>query len=285
MAKIGVIGLGKMGCSIARRMRLKGMDVSGWTRSGRTPKGINTFKRLETLVDKSDTLILSLFDDAAVMNILDMLLEFDLSGIQVIDTSTVSPQILIGRADQLSDKGAVFVDAPISGGPELVKNGTCGIFIGGEDFSAERAAGHLSTISQRIFHVGPLGTGMVMKTINNSMVQIYVSGLTELMPLAKKAGLPLKIVLDILCTGPAGLPVVRDRIPKILGDDDSVGFTNSGTAKDNDVFRKILNSFDMRSPMLEEFDRHRAFSKKMDLTERDPAELIRAAYEITEATW
>jgi 3-hydroxyisobutyrate dehydrogenase-like beta-hydroxyacid dehydrogenase len=124
---------------------------------------------------------------------------------------------------------------------------------------------------------------MVMKTINNSMVQIYVSGLTELIPLAKKAGLPLKTALDILCTGPAGLPVVRDRIPKILGDDDTVGFTNSGTAKDNDVFRKILHHFDMRSPMLEGFDRQRAFSEKMGLAERDPAEVIRAAYGVSEA--
>ena len=284
MVKIGVIGLGKMGCAIARRMRFKGINVSGWTRSGRAPEGINTFENLETLVEKSDILILSLFDDAAVTNILDALLRFDLKGIQIIDTSTVSPQILIERADQLYDKGAIFVDAPISGGPELVENGTCGIFIGGDDFSAERAAGHLSPISQRIFHVGPLGTGMVMKTINNSMVQIYVSGLTELIPLAKKAGLPLKTALDILCTGPAGLPVVSDRIPKILGDDATVGFTNSGTAKDNDVFRKILHHFDMRSPMLEGFDRQRTFSEKMGLAERDPAELIRAAYDVSEAT-
>ncbi|MDA8636854.1 hypothetical protein N9L70_10840, partial [Rhodobacteraceae bacterium] len=92
-----------------------------------------------------------------------------------------------------------------------------------------------------------------------------------------------KTTLDILCTGPAGMPVVRDRIPKILGDDDTVGFTNSGTAKDNDVFRKILHHFDMRSPMLEGFDRQRAFSEKMGLAERDPAEVIRAAYDVSEA--
>ena len=47
MVKIGVIGLGKMGCAIARRMRFKGINVSGWTRSGRTPEGINTFENLE----------------------------------------------------------------------------------------------------------------------------------------------------------------------------------------------------------------------------------------------
>ena len=70
MVKIGVIGLGKMGCAIARRMRFKGINVSGWTRSGRAPEGINTFENLETLVEKNDILILSLFDDAAVTNIL-----------------------------------------------------------------------------------------------------------------------------------------------------------------------------------------------------------------------
>ena len=52
MVKIGVIGLGKMGSAIARRMRFKGINVTGWTRSKRTPKGINTFENLETLVEK-----------------------------------------------------------------------------------------------------------------------------------------------------------------------------------------------------------------------------------------
>ena len=109
-------------------------------------------------------------------------------------------------------------------------------FKGGDQNSAIRAQTSLASISGRIFHVGPLGTGLVMKVINNSMLQIYVSGLIEMMPLTKKVGLPIETALNILCGGPAGLPLVTARIPKILGTSESVGFTNNGTAKDNDVF-------------------------------------------------
>ena len=111
------------------------------------------------------------------------------------------------------------------------------------------------------------------------MLQIYVSGLIEMMPLAKKAGLPIETALNILCDGPAGLPLVSDRIPKILGEDESVGFTNNGIAKDNDIFRKVLKNFGLSSPMLEGFDVQKNLAIKLGLLERDPAELIRVAYQ------
>ena len=123
-------------------------------------------------------------------------------------------------------------------------------FKGGDQNSDIRAQTSLASISGCIFHVGPLGTGLVMKVINNSMLQIYVSGLIEMMPLTKKIGLPIETAPTILCGGPAGLPLVTARIPKILGTNESVGFTNNGTAKDNDGLRQVLKNFDLKSLML-----------------------------------
>jgi 3-hydroxyisobutyrate dehydrogenase len=279
MNKFGIIGLGKMGGAIAQRMTAEGLNVLGWTRSGRTLVGVSSVQDLDTLVAQSETLILSLFDDVDVKNILNELLKFDLHGKQIIDTSTVSPRIMIDCYDKITSKGARAVDAPISGGPELVLSGSCAIFIGGDQSAAVKAKASLASISGRIFHVGPLGTGLVMKVINNSMLQIYVSGLIEMMPLAKMAGLPIETALNILCDGPAGLPLVSDRIPKILGEDESVGFTNNGIAKDNDIFRKVLKNFGLSSPMLEGFDVQKNLAIKLGLLERDPAELIRVAYQ------
>ena len=118
-----------------------------------------------------------------------------------------------------------------------------------------------------------------MKVINNSMLQIYVSGLIEMMPLAKKAGWPIETVLNILCGGSAGLPLLTDKILKILGTNESVAFTNYGTAKGDDVFRKVLKNFGLKSPVLKGFDVQKNLARKFDLLERDLAELIRAAYQ------
>ena len=84
----------------------------------------------------------------------------------------------------------------------MVLAGSCGVFIGGDEASASQARDTLAAISGRIAHVGPLGTGLVMKVINNSMIQVYFSGLSDMMPLAKEAGLPLETTLRILGSTP-----------------------------------------------------------------------------------
>ena len=94
-----------MGSAIAQRMRRERLNVLGWTRSGRTLDGISTVQKIETLVAQSETLILSLFDDLAVKNILDEILNLELEGKQIIETSTVSPKIIIDRSDKF---GAVL---------------------------------------------------------------------------------------------------------------------------------------------------------------------------------
>lgn len=139
MERIGVIGLGRMGSAIARRMTTEGLNVAAWTRSGRPVDGVNSAPDLETLVQHSDTLILNLLDDVAVADMLDAILMHDLTGKQIIETSTVTPGLLIDRIDAITTKGASAVDAPISGGPELVLAGACGVFIGGNAASAARA--------------------------------------------------------------------------------------------------------------------------------------------------
>ncbi len=279
MERIGVIGLGRMGSAIARRMTEEGRPVLGWTRSGRKVNGVQAAADLDTLVRGSDTLILSLYDDQAVAEVLDALMTHDLTGKQIIDTSTVRPSVLSDRAERIAACGGQAVDAPISGGPDLVAAGKCGVFIGGEDASATRATATLAAISGRIFHVGPLGTGLVMKVINNAMLQVYFNGLSELLPLAKRAGLPLDTALRILCGGPAGVPMVTDRLPKILGEDQTVGVTLETLFKDNEVFQAVVGSFGLSAPSLAAFGARVAEAGDAGLLQLDPAAMIRRAYD------
>jgi 3-hydroxyisobutyrate dehydrogenase-like beta-hydroxyacid dehydrogenase len=278
MERIGVIGLGRMGSAMARKFAQEGLAVTGWTRSGRSVDGIAAAPDLGALVAASDTLVLSLYDDAAVAEMLDALLDHELNGRLVVETSTVSPQILQERGPALAERGAVVADAPVSGGPEMVMAGTCGIFIGGEPDAAARARAVLAHLTPRAVHVGPLGAGMVMKTINNSMLQAYVAGLRDMLPLARRAGIPLADVLSILNEGPAGLPMIRDRMPKILGDDPTVGFPLSGIAKDNDVFRRVAEAHGLEAPILKLAGEAQQEAIGKGLGDHDPAAAIAASY-------
>jgi 3-hydroxyisobutyrate dehydrogenase len=278
MARIGVIGLGRMGAAMARRLAGQGAVVTGWTRSGRGVEGITAAPDLGALVAGADTLILSLFDGAAVAETLDALLAHDVGGRLILEASTVVPQILQGRAGDFAAKGAAVADAPVSGGPEMVEAGNCGIFLGADDATAARALPVLRLLTGRVIHVGPLGAGMVMKTINNSMVQAYFAGLRDMLPLARRAGIPLGDVLAILNGGPAGLPMIRDRMAKILGEDGTVGFSLAGVAKDNEVFRRVVEAHGLTAPVLEIAGEGQRAAIARGLGEADVAAMIAAAY-------
>jgi len=278
MDRIGVIGLGRMGGAMAARLVSQGVPVTGWTRSGRAVAGVAQAPDLVALVGASDVLILSLYDDAAVAGMLDALLALDLAGRLVVETSTVAPNVLKSRADDFAVAGAHVVDAPISGGPDLVAAGTCGIFIGGAPEASARAKAALSALSPRIFHVGPLGTGLVMKTVNNALMQSYTAGLVEQLRVASRAGLSLETALHIVCGGPAGIPMVRDRLPKILGQDDSVGFPVSGVAKDNAVFQRVAADAGVETPTLKAAGAMLADAIAAGLSDADIAAVLARAY-------
>lgn len=273
-----MIGLGRMGAAMASRFAEAGVPVTAWTRSGRSVSGVPAAPDLAALAASSDVLVTSLLDDAAVAGTLDAMLSFDLSGKLLVETSTVTPGVVNARADAFAAAGAAICDAPISGGPELVATGTCGVFIGGSPAAAARAQAALAPLSGRIFHVGPLGTGQVMKTINNAMLQVYFAGLAEQLRVARRAGLPLETALEVLCGGPAGVPMVRDRIPRILGTDTTVGFTIAGVAKDSAVFRRVAAEAGVETPALDAAAAMIAEALDDGLSADDPAALLARAY-------
>lgn len=257
--KLGIIGLGRMGSALAERFATQGHAVTGWTRSGLSAEraaqlGIGRADSIANLVVGADVILTSLFDDTAVAEVLDALLACAISGKLIVETSTVVPTLLTERSAAFVAAGADVVDAPISGGPEMVRAGTCGVFIGGSDDAATRADAALAALTQRRRHVGPLGAGMAMKTINNGVSQAYFAGLVEMLRLGKRAGLELDTILDELRKSPAGLPMIMARIPKILGDDTDVGFTLSGVCKDNAVFQTVAAAFDVDTPALRAAD-------------------------------
>jgi len=279
MEKIGIIGLGRMGSALAQRYADQGAEVVTWTRSGRRLDGIPACPDLPGLVARCDVILTSLFDDAAVTEVLDTLLATDVAGKLIVETSTVVHTVLGNRAEAFSRQGAMVVDGPISGGPEMVLGGTCGVFIGGPSDAAARALAALEPLTARRRHVGPLGAGLVMKTINNGVSQAYFAGLVEMLRLGKRAGLEIETILEELSKSPAGLPMIMARIPKILGEDTEVGFTLSGVCKDNAVFQAMAAAFEVDTPALRAADTvQRAAMEDGIGDDQDAAMMFAAAY-------
>ncbi|TDK35456.1 NAD(P)-dependent oxidoreductase [Rhizobium deserti] len=253
--RIGIIGLGRMGSAMARRLGDHGLHVTGWTRSGLPPDqaaamGIESAPDLASLCQSSDIIILALLDDVAVHAVLDGLAGTAVHGKLIVDTSTVSPQTLRSRAAEFERSGAALLDAPISGGPDMLLAGKVGLYIGGREEDYRRFLPVAEALSDRIHHVGGLGDGASAKLVNNMMLMGLWQSMKEALQLGGKAGLSRDKMIAILSGSPAASPAMKARLPVVLGETSAVGFPVSGVVKDARVVRDLAGALGVAIPAI-----------------------------------
>lgn len=253
---IGIIGLGRMGQALAARLAGQGVRVTGWTRRGVSSEeadalGIAAAAELPSLVAASDIILTSLFDDGAVRDMLTRLAGLDLAGRLIVETSTVSPAIVRDVAPAIEAAGGRLIDAPISGGPDMVAAGTIGLYLGGAEADVARFAPVAARLSSRVVPVGGLGTGHAAKIVNNTAMGGVWQAQIEAFRLGVRLGLTLDTMLGIMERSPATAPAFRDRIPKMTGADTTVGFPVAGVVKDQTLFLSVAAEAGVTLPALE----------------------------------
>lgn len=277
--RIGVIGLGRMGRAMAVRLAGQGAHVTGWTRSGFDPDeaaalGFAATASLEEAVAASDILLLSLFDDAAVSQILAQLSGMDLSGRLIVETSTVAPSVVREAASGIEATGGRIIDAPVSGGPEMVVAGTVGLFVGGAPEDVAHFAPVAARLSSRVVPVGALGAGHAAKIVNNVALNGAWQVMIEAKRLGSRLGLDLEAMVGFLQDSPASNPAFRARVPKILGQDREVGFTVAGALKDQDLCLGIASQVSESLPALAAARDHFANAVRDGQGDEDVAHVI-----------
>ncbi len=253
--KIGIIGLGKMGSAIARRLSGKGFSVNAWNRSCLTAEkkaslNIQIERSIAGLSRWADIIILSLSDDNAVETVLGELCVRRLTNKLIVDTSTVRHTTLLENYKVIKSSGADAIDAPISGWPKMIESGTAGIYIGGDQRLVERFQPVAEVLSNRIVHVGKLGQGAAAKIVNNMMLASYWQSLKEAMQLGIKAGLGAESTLNILKNSPAANGSLALKSDAILGKRDDVTFSVSGIVKDLKMFNETANRLNISAPSI-----------------------------------
>jgi 3-hydroxyisobutyrate dehydrogenase len=281
--RVGILGLGRMGRAMAARLAGQGFQVAGWTRSGVTAAagvpGIVACAQIPMVAAAADILVLSLSDDAAVSGVVLELARGELSGKLIVDTSTIGPDTLRGLADVIGKAGGGALDAPISGGPDLVAQGKAGFYIGGAAADVDRFMGVARALSDRIHHVGPLGAGAAAKIVNNMMLMGFWQALKEALSVGKRAGLDLEMMLKILSTSPAASGAFQHRLPVLRGESSAVGFPVAGVVKDGAMFSRVARDLQVDTPAIAAaIASFRAYDAAGHGDE-DLARMVRAAYE------
>ena len=255
-ARVGILGLGRMGRAMAARLTGQGFAVAGWARSGITTDQADAWSiaaqdTVAAVAAASGIVLLSLSDDAAVTEVVGQLVRGDLGGKLIVDTSTVSPDTMRRLARVIGEAGGTALDAPISGGPDLVLAGKAGFYIGGAAADFERFRPVAEEMSNRVHHVGALGEGAAAKIVNNMLLLGFWGCLKEAVQVGKHAGLSAETMMKFLAGSPAATPLLAQRVPVILGQSDDVGFTISGVVKDGAMFARTAQQYGIAVPAME----------------------------------
>jgi 3-hydroxyisobutyrate dehydrogenase-like beta-hydroxyacid dehydrogenase len=212
MNKVAVLGTGKMGGAIARRLKSGGFDVSVWDRTRSKAEALQVGPVLDSPVDAArtaDVVISMVTGPQALRDVY-----FGANGVfaagagrTIVDMSTVGPGAARELADAAELNGATLVEAPVIGSIPAVNNGTLVILAGSalaEDFEAVRPV--LQRLGE-VQYVGDVESAATLKLLANSFLGIVSAGAAELMAAGRAQGLDPEKIFAVLSRVAPGLKV------------------------------------------------------------------------------
>jgi len=209
-----MLGTGKMGGAIARRVEAQGHALHLWNRSRARAEdlGFGTVHATPAeAASAADVVLSSLTGPEAVRDVYlgeDGALEAAAPGRVYVDLSTVNPEVHEEVARTAERRGARFVEAPVSGSVPAVESGKLLVLAAGDADAIDSVRPVLETLGE-VRHVGPLGTGSRLKLVVNCYLGITHAAAAELLAAASSIGLDPAIVFPVLVRFVPALEVRR----------------------------------------------------------------------------
>ncbi|MDR6644329.1 MULTISPECIES: NAD(P)-dependent oxidoreductase [unclassified Luteibacter] len=255
--KAAFIGLGAMGAPMAGHLHAKGLLAAVGNRSQTKADALAkelgvVAPDLAGIASSCDVIALCVSADADVIGVVEALAPSLKTGAIVIDHSTVAPATAKKAASLLADVGALFLDAPVSGGVEGAKNGTLSVMVGGDAEVLERARPVLEAYGARITHMGAVGSGQATKAVNQVLVAGIAHAVTEGLALGEALGLQADRLIPTLAAGAAGNWFLDKRGATMLRNEFSVGFKLALLHKDLGIVRGIAKDAGTNRTIIEQ---------------------------------
>jgi 2-hydroxy-3-oxopropionate reductase len=232
MLKVGYIGLGLMGKSIARNILKAGFPLVVYNRSRRVvdelvAEGAVAANSAKEVASQGDVVFTNLPDTPDVEKVVlgeNGILEGAHDGLIYVDNSTIKPATARRIAEKLAEKNVFALDAPVSGGDIGARDGTLTIMVGGEASALERVMPVLMAMGKTVTHVGEAGAGQVAKAANQIMVAAQMVAMGELLVFSKKAGVDPRKVVEAIRGGAAQCWTLDVKPPRLFDGNRNPGF-------------------------------------------------------------
>jgi 3-hydroxyisobutyrate dehydrogenase-like beta-hydroxyacid dehydrogenase len=253
--RVGLIGVGNMGGRIGRRLNESGVDIVGYHRDAAKVErwGLTPAVSVRELVGNVDVVALCLPDSPVAESVMlgdGGVLEALRAGQLVVDFTSALPGSTIRLAALAADKGAGYVDAPVSGGARSVAGGKLTIMAGGDEKTVAALGWLFAPIAAAVHYMGGPGAGHTTKILNNFLSAISLAATSEAMIGAKLAGLDPAKFLEVVSTSSGRNYATETRFPALVKGDyleSAGGITVDLMVKDVASFLSVAAELDIPS--------------------------------------
>jgi 3-hydroxyisobutyrate dehydrogenase-like beta-hydroxyacid dehydrogenase len=243
-----------MGSAFAERLLDAGYQLVVHNRNSQkteslAARGAAVAETAAELAATVDIVLTSLADDEAFESISASVLAAARPGTVLVDTSTVSPGAS-ARVAALADQASVlYVRAPVSGNPSIVRAGNLTFIVSGPSNAVERAEPVLLAIGPNIQLVGDAEQARIVKLAINLVIAGLAELMSEALVLGEASGVSRAALLETMGNSAAGAPFVKYKTEPLLRDDYSATFTTNLLEKDIDLVLEAAEAARVRLPL------------------------------------
>ncbi len=224
MATLGFVGLGAMGGRVAKRLLDAGHTVIGYNRTRSKAQWLldagMRWGDSPRAVAEAAEVTFSMVTNTAALEAVTLGPDGILAGLRpgrvYVDMSTVSPTKSRSLAQQVAERGARMLDAPVSGSVVTLEQGNLSMMVGGDPATFEHVKPILHEIAPTVNYVGTNGQAVLMKIAVNLNLQVQLMGFCEGLFLAEKGGIPRETAMKVLLDSVIASPSLKYRMPFIL---------------------------------------------------------------------
>lgn len=237
---VALLGIGVMGSGMAGRLLAAGCPLAVYNRRGEraeplVEQGARMAATPRIAAANSRVIISMLADDGASRSVWlgeDGALGGAPAGAVLVESGTVSVAWVKELAAAAEQKKCSLLDAPVTGSKNQAAAGELNFLVGGSEAALASARPVLEVMSKSILHLGPTGSGAMVKLINNFVCGVQAASLAEAVALIERSGMNLEKALGVLTHGAPGSPLLKVLAARMAARDYTPNFFMKLMAKD-----------------------------------------------------
>jgi 3-hydroxyisobutyrate dehydrogenase-like beta-hydroxyacid dehydrogenase len=257
--RIGWIGLGRMGTPMCTNLVTKGFEVIVQNRSQEKVQAMatngatvgRTFAEMAAIVDSIHTCLPDAHSLTDVMFCPDGILAGAKPGLVIVDHSTINPDQARALAAAALERGASFIDAPVSGAGAVAERGELTIMAGGDQAAFDVVLPALKAMGKTVRCMGPSGSGSLTKIINGLIMSTTLAVSFEGLALAAKTGVDMQALVEVIRTSSGNSRAWERNAPRVISGE----YGNDGAVrlltKDTDLAHDVAEAVGVTLPILE----------------------------------